>query len=298
MVPRLFRRLKSAFQVRQCSVQHWSPMSGTVKARAGFGFGMFMTALRTGVVVRNCPLVLAKHIDAEALLGMQVGMGAGAVIHADQHQHGIERHGSKRISRHAVNLAVEVYGDDRHPGGEGSHGLAEFGRIQGHFDRNAARDILTNRHSMHRRQRRSKLRLYGSNRIHYHARRCIIRGKVALSPSTLSRRENNSARPVEVCPGEAISREDALQLLRCPDSDLPDLLAAARAAKERFKPGVVTYSRKVFIPLTTLCRDYCGYCTFRRDPGDPGGRTMDIDEVVELCRSGEKLGVKEALFSL
>ena len=56
---------------------------------------------------------------------------------------------------------------------------------------------------------------------------------------------------------------------RCPEDDLPDLLAAARAAKERFKPGVITYSRKVFLPLTNLCRDYCGYCTFRRDPGDP-----------------------------
>ena len=113
-----------------------------------------------------------------------------------------------------------------------------------------------------------------------------------------SGRGNNSARPVEVCPGEAISREDALQLLRCPDSDLPDLLAAARAAKERFKPGVVTYSRKVFIPLTNLCRDYCGYCTFRRDPGDPGAHTMAPDEVLQVARAGQKLGCTEALFSL
>src|SRR5579864_2533078 len=101
-------------------------MAGAVKTRAGFGFGMLVTALRTGVVVRNRPLVLAKHIDAEPLLGMEMGMSAGAVIDADQHQHGLERNGRKRISRHAVNLAVEVYGDDRHPGGEGSHGLAEF----------------------------------------------------------------------------------------------------------------------------------------------------------------------------
>lgn len=76
------------------------------------------------------------------------------------------------------------------------------------------------------------------------------------------------------------------------------LLAAARAAKERFKPGVITYSRKVFIPLTNLCRDYCGYCTFRRDPGDPGAHTMTLEEVLAAARAAEDLGCTEALFSL
>jgi FO synthase len=99
-------------------------------------------------------------------------------------------------------------------------------------------------------------------------------------------------------PGEPISRERALQFIHCADADLPDLLAAARAAKERFKPGVITYSRKVFLPLTNLCRDYCGYCTFRRDPGDPGAHTMTLEEVLAVCRAGETLGCTEALFSL
>ena len=98
--------------------------------------------------------------------------------------------------------------------------------------------------------------------------------------------------------GEAISREVALSLIGCSDDDLPELLAAARAAKERFKPGRITYSRKVFLPLTNLCRDYCGYCTFRRDPGDPGAHTMTPDQVLEVARAGEKLGCTEALFSL
>ena len=93
-------------------------------------------------------------------------------------------------------------------------------------------------------------------------------------------------------------REDALRMIRCTDEDLPALLEAARSAKERFKPDVITYSRKVFIPLTNLCRDYCGYCTFRRDPGDPGAHTMTPDEVLEVARAGEKLGCTEALFSL
>jgi FO synthase len=99
-------------------------------------------------------------------------------------------------------------------------------------------------------------------------------------------------------PGEAITRETALRLIRSSDEDLPTLLAAARAAKERFKPGVVTYSRKVFLPLTNLCRDYCGYCTFRRDPADSGAHTMMPEEVLEVARAGEKLGCTEALFSL
>ena len=78
----------------------------------------------------------------------------------------------------------------------------------------------------------------------------------------------------EVRDGLPVSREGACLLLRCPDDELPALLAAALELKQRFKPGVITYSRKVFIPLTNLCRDYCGYCTFRRDPGEPGAHTM------------------------
>jgi len=110
--------------------------------------------------------------------------------------------------------------------------------------------------------------------------------------------ENFDAALGSVRPGEAISREAALSLIRCSDDDLPALLAAARAAKERFKPGVITYSRKVFLPLTNLCRDYCGYCAFRRDPGDPGAHTMTPEEVLSVARAGEKLGCTEALFSL
>lgn len=99
-------------------------------------------------------------------------------------------------------------------------------------------------------------------------------------------------------PDLPLSRESALQLIRVTDEELPSLLAAARAAKERFKPGVITYSRKVFLPLTNLCRDYCGYCTFRRDANEPGAHTMTPDEVLKIARDGEKLGCTEALFSL
>ena len=101
-----------------------------------------------------------------------------------------------------------------------------------------------------------------------------------------------------IAPAVPISVGEAVRLIRCSDDKLPELLAAARAVKERFKPGVVTYSRKVFIPLTNLCRDYCGYCTFRRDPGEPGAHTMTPDEVLAVAREGEGMGCTEALFSL
>ena len=102
----------------------------------------------------------------------------------------------------------------------------------------------------------------------------------------------------EVRDGQALSPEIACQLLRRADELLPELLAAARALKEQYRPGVITYSRKVFIPLTNLCRDYCGYCTYRRDPGEPGAHTMTPDEVLSIAQAGEKLGCTEALFSL
>jgi 7,8-didemethyl-8-hydroxy-5-deazariboflavin synthase CofG subunit len=102
----------------------------------------------------------------------------------------------------------------------------------------------------------------------------------------------------EVHDGEELAPEVAVQLLRCDDDVLPALLATARALKEQHHPGIITYSRKVFIPLTNLCRDYCGYCTYRRDPGEPGAHTMTPDEVLSVAQQGEKLGCTEALFSL
>ncbi|HYA24849.1 MAG TPA: 7,8-didemethyl-8-hydroxy-5-deazariboflavin synthase CofG [Terriglobales bacterium] len=95
-----------------------------------------------------------------------------------------------------------------------------------------------------------------------------------------------------------LSREQAYRAIVCSENDLPALLAVAVEARQRFKPDLITYSRKVFIPLTNLCRDYCGYCTFRRDPGKPGGHTMTPEEVLEIARAGETLGCTEALFSL
>jgi 7,8-didemethyl-8-hydroxy-5-deazariboflavin synthase CofG subunit len=120
----------------------------------------------------------------------------------------------------------------------------------------------------------------------------------AISPATPAQRAACGSALADVGPDVPVSRAAALRLIRCSDDDLPELLFAAHSAKERFKPGVITYSRKVFLPLTNLCRDYCGYCAFRRDPGDPGAHTMTPDEVLAVARAGEQLGCTEALFSL
>jgi FO synthase len=94
----------------------------------------------------------------------------------------------------------------------------------------------------------------------------------------------------------SISREDALLLAA--HSTLPDLLTAATELRAQGKGSVITFSKKVFIPLTTLCRDYCSYCTFRKDPGRPGAHFMTPDEVLALAERGRQAGCKEALFSL
>jgi FO synthase len=98
--------------------------------------------------------------------------------------------------------------------------------------------------------------------------------------------------------GEALSRVEALRLYRSGEATLPALGEAARELRRRAKGRTVTYSPKVFLPLTNLCRDRCRYCTFRRDPGDAGAHWMEPEEVLAVARAGEALGCREALLSL
>jgi 7,8-didemethyl-8-hydroxy-5-deazariboflavin synthase CofG subunit len=93
-----------------------------------------------------------------------------------------------------------------------------------------------------------------------------------------------------------ISREDALHLMG--EAPLEALLETAAAVRDRFKGRSVSYSKKVFIPLTHLCRDYCGYCTFRADPLAGVQPYMLPDEVLAVAEAGRRAGCKEALFSL
>ena len=124
------------------------------------------------------------------------------------------------------------------------------------------------------------------------------RSGVIVPGSKPARKESWTSYLAEVREGLAVSRAKAISLIGCSEDLLPDLLAAATHLKQQFKPGVVSYSRKVFLPLTNLCRDYCGYCIFRRDPGQPGAHTMTPEEVLRVCREGERMGCTEALFSL
>ncbi len=98
--------------------------------------------------------------------------------------------------------------------------------------------------------------------------------------------------------GDLLSETDAIALIECSDADLPAMMSAAAELRDRAKGRAVTYSRKVFLPVTNLCRDRCTYCTFRKDPGDPGAWTMMPEEITEWSRRGHQLGCKEALMCL
>lgn len=98
--------------------------------------------------------------------------------------------------------------------------------------------------------------------------------------------------------GKRIDRRRARLLLEARGEELRDLLSAARMMRDEARSRIITYSRKVFIPLTNLCRDYCGYCTFRRNPADPGAMTLTPEDVMSIVREGERMDCKEALFSL
>ncbi|WP_168699316.1 7,8-didemethyl-8-hydroxy-5-deazariboflavin synthase CofG [Gordonia paraffinivorans] len=106
---------------------------------------------------------------------------------------------------------------------------------------------------------------------------------------------------------EPIDVDQAVALLHCAGDDLTRLQSVAGAIRDEGlaaigRPRQVTYSRKVFIPLTRLCRDRCHYCTFVTVPGKLArageGLYLELDEVVDLARRGAELGCKEALFTL
>src|SRR2546426_3472623 len=82
------------------------------------------------------------------------------------------------------------------------------------------------------------------------------------------------------------------------DAPLEDLCAQARALRDEGHGRLVTYSPKVFIPLTKLCRDVCHYCTFARPPRRGERAYMTIDDVLAVARAGAGAGCREALFTL
>lgn len=97
---------------------------------------------------------------------------------------------------------------------------------------------------------------------------------------------------------EMLSADEGYQLIHCTEDETPALLAAAATLRDRHKGRTVTYSRKIFLPVTNLCRDRCSYCTFRKDPRDPEAWTMTPDEIHEWVQRGRAQGCKEALMCL
>ena len=103
--------------------------------------------------------------------------------------------------------------------------------------------------------------------------------------------------------GVTLSADEAAVLLAARGDDLEALCAVASRLRDQGleaagRPGVVTYSRKVFIPLTRLCRDRCHYCTFVTVPGRLDSMYLSPDEVLDIAAKGAAMGCKEALFTL
>ena len=103
--------------------------------------------------------------------------------------------------------------------------------------------------------------------------------------------------------GKSLDHGEATTLLHARGEHLETLLSYASRTRDAGlaaagRPGVITYSRKVFIPLTRLCRDRCGYCTFATVPGRLDSPYLSPDEVLAIARDGAALGCKEALFTL
>lgn len=95
-----------------------------------------------------------------------------------------------------------------------------------------------------------------------------------------------------------VSLEEAVAYEHAGESLRRELALQACAIRDAHWGKTITYSRKVFAPLTTMCRDTCGYCTFVKHPDDPGAYIMTPEQVLETARQGEKTGCKELLFSL
>src|SRR5947207_64156 len=98
--------------------------------------------------------------------------------------------------------------------------------------------------------------------------------------------------------GKALSLDEVEALLTARAADLERSMASARHLRDLGWGDTVTYSRKVFIPLTMLCRDHCHYCTFAKPPAKLDHPYMTPEEVLQIATAGRDLQCKEALFTL
>ena len=98
--------------------------------------------------------------------------------------------------------------------------------------------------------------------------------------------------------GITIDSDEAHRLTHSMPEDLAPLCRAASMMRDQGRGRDVSFSPKVFIPLTKLCRDFCGYCTFRQAPSEADSLYMTPEEVLDVALAGQRLGCTEALFTL
>ena len=120
--------MKPAFQVCQRTRQDGRAVARFLKDCPDL-LRVLMVFFGARVVFRNRLLIAAQDVDPETLSSFQPSMRASSLIHANQHQHRVQRHRAERIRRHPVNFTVFIHGDDRDAGGETSHGLAKIDRV-------------------------------------------------------------------------------------------------------------------------------------------------------------------------
>jgi len=98
--------------------------------------------------------------------------------------------------------------------------------------------------------------------------------------------------------GKTLSIDETASLIEARGDDLARVMALAARLRDLGWGDTVTYSRKVFVPLTMLCRDRCHYCTFAKPPARLDHPFLDLEEVVAIAEAGRRVGCKEALFTL
>jgi FO synthase subunit 1 len=91
---------------------------------------------------------------------------------------------------------------------------------------------------------------------------------------------------------EAITYEQAAKIFY--EMNMEEIFKIALVLRNTFKGNVISYSRKIFIPITTLCKDNCLYCIYKKEP-DKGGRYLELDEIIDITKRGLELGCTEAL---
>lgn len=95
--------------------------------------------------------------------------------------------------------------------------------------------------------------------------------------------------------GNPISRDEAIYLTEIKNNEIPYLLLAASIIRNQSKGNILSYSKNVFVPITQLCRNHCGYCTFKIEPGE-GALLISPENAIDIAKKGADLGCTELLF--